>query len=75
MSKAEEEAIDALWHVVYNGNGFYSNEMQAQAIRSLGAYVHHEAAVGHLHTVIHDTSNRYSDDLRMLAIHVLGKRK
>lgn len=72
ITEAEKEALYALWHVVYNEKGGFTQEMRLQAIRSLGAYLHLKEATGHLHSVIYD-QRRYDEKLRMAAIQVLGK--
>ena len=77
MSKAEETAIEALWHIIVGTRGAswtpsFSKDMQMQAIRSLGAYLHHENATQHLHSIIYDS--KFPDDLKTLAIQVLGNR-
>ena len=72
ITEAEREAVHALWRVVYNDKGHFTQEMRLQAIRSLGAYLHVKEATSHLNSVIYD-ERRYDEKLKMAAIQVLGK--
>ena len=73
MGKADDTAVDALRRVVYNQHRKYDKDQQTEAIRSLGPYLHNEKATSFLNSVIYDTS-KYPNDLRNLAIKVLGRR-